>query len=237
MTTENQNDDNDIINEIIEFMTAEMLTFGILSRLALNSPDQQWISSLFENEIFSESPLGADHSSIKEGLTAINNWYSQNSSVVDASAIQELKLDHDELFFGLGAKTSPYGSVYLSKEHLLFEEQTIQVRKWFAQYGMRVEQQHKIPDDHIGLEVSFLAHLALLTIRACESENKELLHGLLKDQRNFIVEQPLLWVDEWLARIYTYGNTDLYKGLAKLIAGSLRTVETQLTSFIEEFEK
>ena len=47
-------------------------------------------------------------------------------------------------------------SVYLGKEHLLFEEVTLAVRECYHHYGLSFIREGNEPDDHIVIELEFL---------------------------------------------------------------------------------
>ncbi len=223
--TENPTDHGD---RILNLLTAEVLFFGILNKLAMTQPDLDWIQALYKNEIFSESPLGMNNSQVLLGLSLVNSWFTQKGNGPDQDSIHELKLDHDHLFHASGGATSPFGSVYLSEEHLLFEVQTIQVRKWYAEYGLRVEQFQQIPDDHIGLELAFITQLAIKSIEVYDRGDGQKLVELLEAQQKFIKEQPLQWVDRWAQRVQENARTNFYKGVAQLIAGGIRSLYDDL---------
>ena len=53
---------------------------------------------------------------------------------------------------------------------MIFQEQTLHVRQWYSRFGLQVVKLHKEPDDHIGLELEFVAHLANLALQAIRSE-------------------------------------------------------------------
>lgn len=89
----------------------------------------------------------------------------------DAAETGELSWRDDamHLFGTLGRPLAePHESVWLSREHLLFEEQTLQVRACYRRYGLGLVDQGREPDDHIGFELLFLAELLGLLAGAWE---------------------------------------------------------------------
>ncbi|MBO2519906.1 MAG: molecular chaperone TorD, partial [Firmicutes bacterium] len=40
------------------------------------------------------------------------------------------------------------------------------MRNWYARYGLVAEKKGQEPDDHVGLELEFVAHLAGLALEA-----------------------------------------------------------------------
>lgn len=64
------------------------------------------------------------------------------------------------LFGALGRPLAePHESVWLSREHLLFEAETLQVRACYRRYGLGLVSEGREPDDHIAFELLFVAEL------------------------------------------------------------------------------
>ena len=104
---------------------------------------------------------------------------------------------------------------------MIFQEQTLQVREWYRRFGLETEKLHKEPDDHIGLELSFLAHLAGLGLKALEDKDEAGLEGSLQAQRQFLHDHPLKWIKFWSGSVEKHAKTDLYRGTAILTRGAL----------------
>jgi TorA maturation chaperone TorD len=126
------------------------------------------------------------------------------------------------LFVGVGqVLAAPWESVYFNDGRMVFQEQTLQVRDWFRRFGVETEKLHNEPDDHIGLELSFLAHLATLGLQAIEAKDDNKFEEIVEAQRRFMEEHPLKWVPRWCKLVEEKANTDFYRGLAKLVRGTL----------------
>ena len=221
------------VGPLLQILTGEVLFAGTLSKILLSSPDAAFVSSLFENEVFLESPIGMNNEKVNQGLMLINTWFGEQKKGIDQNIQRGLKIDYDNLFFTNGGVTSPYESVYLSKDHLLFEEQTILVRRWYAKYGLQAEQFNQIPDDHIGLELSFLGHLAMETITAIDQDDEFKVASTLRGQLDFLKDHPTLWVDQWADRVNSKAATDYYRGIALLVAGGINSLLVDLSSIAE----
>lgn len=87
----------------------------------------------------------------------------------DGAAGDEITWRDDalRLFGALGRPLAePHESVWLSREHLLFEEQTLQVRACYRRYGLALVREGREPDDHIGFELLFMSRLLELLAAA-----------------------------------------------------------------------
>ncbi|MCA9957681.1 MAG: molecular chaperone TorD family protein, partial [Anaerolineales bacterium] len=130
--------------------------------------------------------------------------------------------DYTNLFTGMRKlPVSPWESVYFNDERLVFQAQTMDVRAWYRRYGLEVRQLHQEPDDHIGLELMFVAHLAQLALAALEANNEPEFEQALTAQRGFLSKHLLLWSLLWCEQMLEYAQTDFYRGLTLIIRGAL----------------
>ena len=97
----------------------------------------------------------------------------------------------------------------------------MQVRAWYRKFGLQAENFQHEPDDHIGLEMAFLSHLAKLGLEALEGHNPTALECLLDAQRGFLREHMLKWVPEWCDQVEKHASTGFFRGLACVTRGAL----------------
>lgn len=87
-----------------------------------------------------------------------------------SSALVRLDREYERLFRGPGhVVAAPYESVHTTEEHLVFQGPTSQVRDAYAAHGLATPFLFREPDDHIGLELHFIAHLAERLATALEA--------------------------------------------------------------------
>jgi TorA maturation chaperone TorD len=200
----------------------EVLLLQLLARGLYYEPDRAWLQGLIAEQVFAEAPFGAEQPEIKRGLEVLQKWSEEQAGGISDQSFLDLKLDYTRLFIGLDfLPTAPWESVYFNRERLVFQEQTIQVREWYSQFGLQAEKLNKEPDDHIGLEMLFIAHLASLALQAIEKANQESLTGILQAQHDFLAEHPLRWIPGWAKLVEQHAETDFYRGLAHLTHGAL----------------
>lgn len=213
-----------------QILTGEILFLSLLSRLIYTYPDieaQQWIKSLIEEDTLSEAPYAANQEAVIKGIEMIKQW--GNSGLTD-EAFNKIRDDYTRLFIGVGKVLAPpWESVYFTESHLLFQEQTLQVRNWYRRYGLELEKLHKEPDDHISIEMSFVAYLSKLALQAFEEQNQEEFEELLEAQRQFLASHLLAWGFKWRHMVIEHAQTDFYKGLAYLTQGALNALAEQFS--------
>ena len=203
-------------------LTGEKLLFGLLGKILYAELDKPWLQSLIDEDVFSEVPFGGELSETAAGLELLQKWTHENNAGLSDKSFDGLRADNMRLFVGVGqVLAAPWESVYFNDGRMVFQEQTLQVRDWFRRFGVETEKLHKEPDDHIGLELSFLAHLATLGLQAIEAKDDNKFEEIVEAQRRFIVEHPLKWVPVWCKLVEEKANTDFYRGLAMLVLGAL----------------
>ncbi|MBN1535405.1 MAG: molecular chaperone TorD family protein [Anaerolineales bacterium] len=215
-------------NDSQQILTGEFLFLSLLSRLLLTHPDKRsrpWIQSVIDEDMFTEVPYAGDQEAVKMGLELLKEWGREG---LNDEAYQQIRDDHMRLFIGIGKMlVPPWESVYFNENHLLFQEQTLRVRNWYRRFGLESEKIFKEPDDHIGLELSFVAYLTKLALQALVEQDKEKFEQLLKAQSIFLHEHLLAWGYDWCELMMDNAETDFYKGLALLIQGALTAMAEQ----------
>ncbi len=217
------------IDDMTATLLGEVLLFGLLGKAFYGEPSREWLEGLITEQVFSESPFAAEQPEIIRGLEILQAWNSSHANGLSNESFAELKQDYTRLFIGLGfLHTAPWESVYFSRERLVFQEQTHQVREWFARFGLQAEWKDREPDDHIGLELIFIAHLATLALNSMEINDQPTVEKYLQAQRDFLTEHRLRWGPAWTRLVNKHAQTDLYRGLAHLTHGALLAAAEQL---------
>jgi TorA maturation chaperone TorD len=133
---------------------------------------------------------------------------------------QEARADYTKLFIGPGRlPVSPWESVHVTGDDLLFQKHTLEVREAYRQAGFRTTGRQAQPDDHIATELDFLAALAHQAYEAAEAKDDALLASALGASRTFLEEHLLQWVDAFAAGVAAAAlATRLYPQIAELVA-------------------
>ena len=211
-----------ITHEWTETLTGEILLFGLLGRVFYSYPDRQeraWLQSLIEDQIFIETPFAPEQPDIIEGLRLLQEW---SCSGFDDVAFEDLQDDYTRLFIG-PAKVivPPWESVYFDDARLIFQERTLEVREWYRRFGLEAEHLHNEPDDHIGLEMIFLVHLAKMGLAELERGDQNDWEQIFQAQRDFLSKHLLRWGTIFCDDVCDKANTVFYKGVALLARGAL----------------
>lgn len=204
-----------------ETLTGEMLLLNLLGRIVFKYPSDEerpWLKSLIDDDIFSEAPFAAEKDETKVGLTRLQKL--EKEGLTDDS-FKKIQGDYTRLFIGPGKVLAPpWESVHFGEDRLVFQQQTLEVRNWYQRFGLESEKIHQEPDDHIGLELLFMARLATLGIQALDQQEKTRFEEVLKAQREFFQKHLGAWVLTWCGLVDKHARSDFYKGLAHLVRGA-----------------
>lgn len=224
------------MDQLHAFLTGEALLCGLLGRALFGEPDKAWLEQLIQDDLFTELPLQSNQQALERGRELLYGWARAHANGLADEEIQSLRSEQFMLLTGVGRAIAPaWESIYLSREHLIFQEQTIQVRRWYARFGLQFERLNNEPDDHIGIELSFIAHLAGLALEALADGDEARLNELLQSQRDFLSEHLLRWAPAWVNLMLEHARSDYFRGLALLTQGVLQAAAQELR--IETAEK
>jgi TorA maturation chaperone TorD len=205
------------VPSVAELLDAYAGACTFLSRLFLEPVDQSLISALRGGPVIADWPMEPDQDTVR-GLEAL--WAGASTP------LDVLLVDHRDLFEGPDhVLACPYESVYLSEEHLTFEEQTLDVRAFYNRFGVEAPAVGKEPDDHIGLQLSFISHLCVLGLDAIEASDADAETAMIASIGDFLEQHLLRWVDDCLDRVVEHATTDFYRGLGHLTRGTVRQLQ------------
>ena len=142
--------------------------------------------------------------------------------------------EYCRLFVGPGALVAPpWESFYRSKEHLLFEEWTLQVREIYHQFGLQSIHENNEPEDHLLLEFEFMIFLIELSLQALDIEK---IKKLISSQIDFLKEHLIIWIPEFCKRVMDHTTSRLYLGAAMVLEDFLHFDLTSLFDIREALE-
>lgn len=189
--------------------------FTALSQLLLSAADADLLARVRDRELLADWPLLRD-ADCRRGTALL----MESATAGEGEAL--LRRDYNRLFFGPERmKAPPYESVHRSDEHLLFEPVTMEVRASYAAFGLAAPRLNKEPDDHIGLELGFLATLCVRALDALDTGDDAELARLVDGVVTFLGEHLLAWGPECLTQAAGASTTFFYQGVAALGLGTL----------------
>lgn len=212
-----------------ERLIGETLLFSLLGKLVYSPPELGDLQALVDENIFQEIPLDSGQPEMAEGQAFLLSWTENCTPRIQKEQFEAIESDHLRLFVGPGKLlAAPWESVLVNEDHLLFQEETLDVRRWYHRYGYQVENQYHEPDDHLGLELIFLAQLSRLALETSEAGNEASFEIIRADQRRFLNEHTARWAPAWCDLVVQHAQTDYYRGLALLVKGAVKELSLAL---------
>ena len=196
----------------------QALAYRFLGRCFHEPPSADWMAALARDRPFRSWPFPSPEADTAAGLDLLaafcENW--------NPATLRTLTWDFTRLFVGPGEmRAAPWESVYRSKTKLTFQEPTLQVRALYERFGFESPTVHREPDDHLALELDFLAAMSVLATEAARGGDAERLSTCFETQRALLQDHLLAWAPRCLGRVVEHAETDYYRGAARLALGSL----------------
>ncbi len=145
-----------------------------------------------------------------------------------AAALDELAADYADIYLNHGLQASPCESVWLDEDGLIMQEPMFQIRDWYQRYELAAEDWRVRSDDHLSLQLQFMAHLVYTADKA------ESPVDTLGELARFMDEHPLRWIDDFAQRVAQRCATPFYAGLALLTASYLDALRELLVLMLDQ---
>lgn len=154
----------------------------------------------------------------------------------DETQWRELRSEYQRLFVGPDALPAPpWESVYRSEEHVILDEHTLAVREFYRAWGLEPQKLNQEPDDHVGLELEFMALLTERTSAALAESNTDAAKELIEAQVRFLEEHVLCWIEPFCTRLAQGTDNGLYKGLALFTPDYVRMDAEMLCDILDQW--
>ncbi len=173
-----------------------------------------------------ELPVTDENHEIYKYLTMLEELEQQFEADND-KVLEKLKSEYTRLFIGpTKLPAPPWESVYVSEEPLLFQESTLVVRRNYLKYDFVPNNYPHEADDHLALELDFMASLSEVIQDALETSDLSKMKEVVEDQKAFLEKHLLNWVPQFVERLNAVDNY-VYGDLAALLLAYLK-VDKQL---------
>ncbi len=223
-------------------LKARQNIYAFLGRVFEKEIDDDFLRALISNkEAFFKSSLDSSiNPIIREGARELYNYLSE----LDEGKLEKVKLelaaDYASLFLGVLHASEGVGIIHPSESAyltgFLYQEPRDEVRKLYLDNGLVKSPQFKEPEDHIALELYFMAHLCRKALRALKSRKTEELSSNLETQMEFLEKHLLKWAPKLMDDVIRYAETAFYRGVGKIAKGLLETDKDQIEKLARSIE-
>lgn len=220
----------------VQILLSELtLLYRLLQNIFGNEPSENLLTILCSQTSKDALALFGDknNSDYMKSLETLNEfflWYRK----VDEGTLEQVKDEYTRLFLGPEELVAPpWESVYVSKEPLLFQRNTLEVRKRYRSFGFIPAEYPHVADDHLALELDFMGCLSEMANKACTQGEIEEAKRLLRGQKNFMNEHLLNWVPDFAQRIQKSRTKIFYPNTAVLASEFLKKTDQAISEIIE----
>lgn len=188
--------------------------YAYAARAFSSEPDEAFLDVVSQKHSLEECSLLDDGLSrgrmLQEALA---------TAVMDDRVVCRLSSEYTKLFIGPGKLPAPpWESVFVSRDGILFTEQTLAVREAYRAWGLQAVKCRQEPDDHLATELDFMSTLAARTEESFQSGDKEACRALLVAQGDFLAKHLLAWIGDFSARMNEVdGISAFYPSFASLV--------------------
>ncbi len=147
----------------------------------------------------------------------------------ETDSLDELGSEFTRLFSGVLESLGPpppFESVW--REDRLIGESTAQVIAAYAEAGFADIDPDAGPQDHVAVELKFLALLALREEEAWRADDKTVAQRRLIQQRDFIERHLAAWAPRWADAVIQQARLPLFAALAGLLKAGLDQAALEL---------
>lgn len=195
--------------------------FWWLAEWFLNPPSRDMLSSLAgdETEAEPEDAMG-------------QAWQTLSRALPDPelASLDELGAEFTRLMSGVQeglGPPPPFESVW--REDRLIGETTVMVIDSYAKAGFADIAPEAGPQDHLAVELKFMALLALREAEAWRGEDTASAEIRLAQQRAFLEQHLAAWAPRWADRVMGEARMPLFSALAGLTKAGVEHARLELT--------
>lgn len=195
-------------------LNSNMILYSWLSK-ALDYPTPDFIETLIKGELINSVDT-KDFRQLKEYIDSFNST---------EELLLELQREYTRLCYVSKPRLVPlFESVY--KEGKLFQDSTFQIARLYDEAGLRLENDFKLPPDHITLELEFMAYLIYQEIEAIQSDNLGNVELAVRLQKEALLNHLGNFGLGFAEKMMENANNNFFKSTASILRDFL-TFEVQ----------
>lgn len=219
------------ITKLENYFQSRKLAYEILKNVYIEEPTKELLKP-FQEGLMEHFPFKTMDPQLSEGAELVNQYFESFCLEED---FDEVHWDYTRMFIGPNKLPVPiWASYYLDKDGLLFQEETLKVRRFYLSNRLISKQFRQEADDHLGLELDFMFHLSAYTLDLLREEKIAQIKSQIMTQKVFLEEHLLTWTPMFEERVLENADTDFYKGMAKVLNGFLRIDKQCLEELFNE---
>ncbi len=217
----------DLVENLVAFCENRKRVYALLSRCYEKEMDAVFAAELAQAAcVESETPaVEDDFASMQAALDGCNEH-----------ALEQLAVVFNRVFFGMGPRTAqkafPYESVYTSEGGLMMQEAYSAVLATYRSVGFAKNPDFTEPEDHLAVELSFMALLCDRAVDALRAGDEEEGEMSLRSQQAFLNQHLLNWISPFAKDMRASAVEGFYVQLASFTESYLQADDEALAEVL-----
>lgn len=204
------------------------LMYRFLASVFIEEVNKEMLDALLEMEFPKiEEPEVNYEQDLKAGyelLAEVIDQFRGKDEKETADMLEDLAADYAKTFLAAGDAAGkaafPYESVYTGTDSQFGGSVQMNLNAEYAARGFSMrEDMFKIMEDHIGLELNYMAELLKEQAEMIEAGEEKKADKLSKNMKKFFRRHISNWVNLFANDIYKYTQRDFYKAIARILLG------------------
>ncbi len=208
------------------YLSERAQIYDWLRSFFLEGPNPELFDRLELLHLAQASYLQAERTLETDLISSLVELKDSAGNFVRSGNLTPLQTEFTRLFIGPGkAPAYPYESLYRSPKGMLMTEVTSEVRNFYLEQGLLMQQLYSVPEDHLGIELEFIYYLKLKML-----EKPEDIPALNIIQESFLREHVLSWIDHFTEDVLANTQEPFFRHLARFLRSFLHWDSVLLTA-------
>jgi len=213
-------------DELKDFRTAVAEDLRQLAVLHDREPDAPLIAALREVGFPDNLALRPVSEEAEQSLRLMKDALDDLPQKPGRKDLDLLAVDFADIYLTHALQASPYESVWLDEDGLVMQQPMFDLREWYARYGLAAEDWRTRSEDHLSLQLQFLAHL----LDGVQGESK----ALLQQAGEFMDEHLLMWLPEFASRVAHRCSTPYFAGVSLVTWSWCETLRDAIAEILQQ---
>lgn len=207
---------------------AASVALRFVGMLLLNEGTAETLAPVADPDLYERAPYGAGRSDVQAGIGKLRQW-ATSFQTNPSEASQAVRADAVRLFLGPRHPwAAPWESVHRTRERMIFQDSTLDVRARYRAFGLEAKQLGREPDDSMALELEFLAIVLGREGKARRRHDIVEAQCCADEAASFYREHIGRWYVSWCNAVDEHVNTEFYRGVSLLTRGFLEELGESL---------
>jgi len=206
------------IAEGVAELEAKAALHSLLAQ-AMNYPDAKLVDSLRKGKFAGAlcEPLAVlGDTSLKEVIEKCGAEYQRSDAAAKHELLLDLERDYTRMFFSSKPRLAYlFESVY--REGKLLQESTFEIARLYRDAGLVLQEDFRLPPDHIAVELEFLSFLAFQEIEGLKTGNNEKADYARELEERVINEHLRAFALNVAERVAQHARTLFYRTIAQVL--------------------